>query len=73
MKIATESKREINVEKNKELLLELAAQINTVDPNNKPSKIIKNIDKIIYDFYFKFYDAIGVKKQIDQQKNGHCC
>lgn len=73
MKTATESKREINVEKNKELLSELAAQINTVDPNNKPSKIVKSIDKIIYDFYFKFYDTIGVKKQIDQQKNGHCC
>ena len=73
MKTTTESKREINVEKNKELLLELAAQINTVDPNNKPSKIIKNIDKIIYDFYFKFYETIGVTKQVDQQKNGHCC
>lgn len=73
MKTATESKREINAEKNKELLSELAAQINTVDPNNKPSKIVKSIDKIIYDFYFKFYDTIGVKKQIDQQKNGHCC
>jgi hypothetical protein len=33
----------------------------------------KNIDKIIQDYYTKFYDMVDGRKQITQQKNGHCC
>jgi hypothetical protein len=73
MKTATESKKETKVSQNKKLLSELAKSIKNVDPSEQPNRIVKNIDKIIQDYYTKFYDMVDDRKQITQQKNGHCC
>jgi hypothetical protein len=58
---------------NKKLLNELAQSIKNVDASEEPNRIVKNIDKIIQNYYTKFYDTIDGRKQITQQKNGHCC
>ena len=73
MKTATESKKETKVSQNKKLLNELAQSIKNVDASEQPNRIVKNIDKIIQDYYMKFYDALDIRKQTTQQKNGHCC
>lgn len=73
MKTATESKKETKVSQNKKLLNELAKNIKNIDASEKPNRIVKNIDKIIQDYYAKFYDIVDGRKQITQQKNGHCC
>lgn len=73
MKTATESKKETKVSQNKKLLNELAKNIKNVDASEKPNRIVKNIDKIIQDYYIKFYDMVDSRKQLTQQKNGHCC
>ena len=73
MKTATESKKETKVSQNKKLLSELAKSIKNVDPSEQPNRIVKNIDKIIQDYYMKFYDSVDIRKQTTQQKNGHCC
>ena len=73
MKTATESKKETKVSQNKKLLNELAKNIKNVDASEKPNRIVKNIDKIIQDYYVKFYDMVDSRKQLNQQKNGHCC
>jgi len=58
---------------NKKLLNELAQNIKKIDASEKPNRIVKNIDKIIQDYYAKFYDMVEDRKQLNQQKNGHCC
>jgi hypothetical protein len=73
MKTATESKKETKVSQNKKLLNELAKNIKNVDASEKPNRIVKNIDKIIQDYYIKFYDIADSRRQITQSKNGHCC
>ena len=73
MKTAIESKKEIKVSQNKKLLNELAKNIKNVDASEKPNRIVKNIDKIIQDYYIKFYDIADNRRQITQSKNGHCC
>ena len=73
MKTATESKKETKVSQNKKLLNELAKNIKNVDASEQPNRIVKNIDKIIQDYYIKFYDMVDSRKQLNQQKNGHCC
>ena len=73
MKTAIESKKEINVSQNKKLLNELAQNIKKIDASEKPNRIVKNIDKIVQDYYAKFYDMVYSRKQLNQQKNGHCC
>ena len=73
MKTATESKKEISVSKNKQLLNELAKNIRNIDASGQPNRIVKNIDKIIQDYYVGFYDMVDSRKQLTQQKNGHCC
>lgn len=73
MKTAIESKKEIKVSQNKKLLNELAKNIKNVDASEKPNRIVKNIDKIIQDYYIKFYDIADSRRQITQSKNGHCC
>jgi len=73
MKTATELKKETKVSQNKKLLNELAQSIKNVDASEQPNRIVKNIDKIIQDYYMKFYDALDIRKQTTQQKNGHCC
>jgi DNA-binding transcriptional regulator GbsR (MarR family) len=73
MKTATESKKETKVSQNKKLLNELARSIKNVDASEQPNRIVKNIDKIIQDYYMKFYDIVDIRKQTTQQKNGHCC
>jgi len=73
MKTATESKKEISVSKNKQLLNELAKNIRNIDASGQPNRIVKNIDKIIQDYYVRFYDMVDSRKQLTQQKNGHCC
>lgn len=73
MKTATESKKETKVSQNKKLLNELAKNIKSIDASEKPNRIVKNIDKIIQDYYIKFYDMVDSRKQLNQQKNGHCC
>ena len=73
MKTATELKKETKVSQNKKLLNELAQSIKNVDASEQPNRIVKNIDKIIQDYYMKFYDAVDIRKQTTQQKNGHCC
>ena len=72
-KTATESKKETKFLQNKKLLNELAQSIKNVDASEEPNRIVKNIDKIIQNYYTKFYDTIDGRKQITQQKNGHCC
>ena len=72
-KTVTESKKETKFLQNKKLLNELAQSIKNVDASEEPNRIVKNIDKIIQDYYTKFYDTIDGRKQITQQKNGHCC
>jgi hypothetical protein len=54
-------------------LNELAKNIRSIDASEQPNRIVKNIDKIIQDYYTKFYDMVDGRKQITQQKNGHCC
>jgi hypothetical protein len=61
------------VSQNKKLLNELAKNIRSIDASEQPNRIVKNIDKIIQDYYTKFYDMVDGRKQITQQKNGHCC
>lgn len=73
MKTAIESKKEIKVSQNKKLLNELAKNIKNVDASEKPNRIVKNIDKIIQDYYIKFYDIADNRRQITQSKNGRCC
>jgi hypothetical protein len=73
MKTATELKKETKVSQNKKLLNELAKNIRSIDASEQPNRIVKNIDKIIQDYYTKFYDMVDGRKQITQQKNGHCC
>lgn len=73
MKTAIESKKEINVSQNKKLLNELAQNIKKIDASQQPNRIVKNVDKIIQDYYAKFYDIVYSRKQITQSKNGHCC
>ena len=73
MKTATELKKEINVSQNKKLLNELAQNIKKIDASQQPNRIVKNVDKIIQDYYAKFYDIVYSRKQITQSKNGHCC
>jgi GTP cyclohydrolase I len=73
MKTATESKKETKVSQNKKLLNELAKNIRSIDASEQPNRIVKNIDKIIQDYYTKFYDMVDGRKQLNQQKNGHCC
>lgn len=73
MKTVTESKKETKVSQNKKLLNELAKNIRSIDASEQPNRIVKNIDKIIQDYYTKFYDMVDGRKQITQQKNGHCC
>lgn len=73
MKTATESKKETKVSQNKKLLNELAKNIKNVDASEKPNRIVKNIDKIIQDYYIKFYDIADNRRQITRSKNGHCC
>jgi hypothetical protein len=73
MKTAIESKKEIKVSQNKKLLNELAKNIKNVDASEKPNRIVKNIDKIIQDYYIKFYDIADNRRQITRSKNGHCC
>lgn len=73
MKTAIESKKETKLSQNKKLLNELAQSIKNVDASGRPNRIVKDIDKIIQDYYLKFYDILDSRKQITQQKNGHCC
>ena len=73
MRTATELKKETKVSQNKKLLNELAKNIRSIDASEQPNRIVKNIDKIIQDYYTKFYDMVDGRKQITQQKNGHCC
>ena len=73
MKTVTELKKETKVSQNKKLLNELAKNIKNIDASEKPNRIVKNIDKIIQDYYTKFYDMVDGRKQLNQQKNGHCC
>ena len=73
MKTATESKKETKVSQNKKLLNELAKNIKNIDASEKPNRIVKNIDKIIQDYYIKFYDIADNRRQITRSKNGHCC
>ena len=73
MKTAIESKKETKVSQNKKLLNELVKNIRSIDASEQPNRIVKNIDKIIQDYYTKFYDMVDGRKQITQQKNGHCC
>ncbi len=73
MKTATELKKETKVSQNKKLLNELAKNIKNIDASEKPNRIVKNIDKIIQDYYIKFYDIVDSRRQITQSKNGHCC
>jgi hypothetical protein len=61
------------VSQNKKLLNELAKNIRSIDASEQPNRIVKNIDKIIQDYYTKFYDMVDGRKQLNQQKNGHCC
>jgi hypothetical protein len=72
-KTVTESKKETKLSQNKKLLNKLAQSIKNVDANEQPNRIVKDIDKIIQDYYMKFYDILDGRKQITQQKNGHCC
>ena len=73
MKTATESKKETKVSQNKKLLNELAQNIKKIDASEQPNRIVKNIDKIIQDYYIKFYDIVDSRRRITQSKNGHCC
>lgn len=73
MKTATELKKETKLSQNKKLLNELARNIRNIDANNQPNRIVKNIDKIIQNYYIKFYDIVDSRKQMTQQKNEHCC
>lgn len=72
-KTVIESKKETKLSQNKKLLNELAQSIKNVDASGQPNRIVKDIDKIIQDYYMKFYDILDSRKQITQQKNGHCC
>ena len=73
MNTTTELKKETKLSQNKKLLKELARNIRNIDASNQPNRIVKNIDKIIQNYYTKFYDIVDSRKQIAQQKNGHCC
>ena len=73
MKTATQLKKKTKMSQNKKLLNELARNIRNIDASNQPNRIVKNIDKIIQNYYTKFYDIVDSRKQIAQQKNEHCC
>ena len=63
----------INIKENQKRLNELANLISKIEPNNKNGTIIKSIDKLVQEYYVKFYDSIDVKKSFSQEKHGHCC
>ena len=50
---------------NKKLLNELAQSIKNVDASEQPNRIVKDIDKIIQNYYTKFYDIKQVSSYTD--------
>jgi hypothetical protein len=63
-------------ETNAGVLTELANAIFAIEANQDAGKIVKEIDKLVYEAYAKFYkirEEKQVYRSIGNDKRGHCC
>lgn len=58
------------------LLKDLSEEISKIDSTQKVSSIVKNIDKLVYEYYRKMYGLNDIKynhNKTVETKKGHCC
>lgn len=66
----------MSLETNDEVLFNLADKIKSINADQDAGKIVKQIDKLVYEAYTRFYkikEEKQVYKSIGNDKRGHCC
>ena len=66
----------MSLETNAEVLTDLANSIFAIEANQDAGKIVKEIDKLVYNAYARFYkirEEKQVYKPLGNDKRGHCC